>query len=209
MRLLGEAELATWVTLAVRDGEPARSVVAELAPVLVEASDAGLEEIEPGDEPMVSAAHRLALLDPEEGETITFLDDDAHDVDRVAGVHDGRVAFTWRDRSACGVGTWDPRTGEASYAPTETCVYDARVAQGALVGTARTREAGDPVPGRDAELVRVDLVDGSVPALTANGLRERYPRAAGRRVIFDRVGESRYRSFPRVATCWLELSAPD
>lgn len=202
MRLLGEAELASWVTLAVREGEPARSVVAELAPL-----EAG--EREPEEEPADEEVHRLALLDPEDGSTIAFLDDGAHDVDRVAGVHDGRVAFTWRDGRTCGVGLWDPRTGEASHVPTETCVYDARVAGGAVVGTARTRAAGDPQPGRDAELVLVDLVDGSVRALTANGLRERYPRAAGRRVIFDRVGESRYRSFPRVATCWLELPGRD
>ncbi len=212
MRLLGEAELATWVTLAVRVGQSARSVVAELAPVAVaepEESDPGLEEIDPEQEPADAEAHRLALLDPEDGATLAWLDGGGRDVERVAGVHDGRLAFTWSGEGGCGVGLWDPRTGEASYAPTETCVYDARVAQGALVGTARTREAGDPVAGRDAELVRVDVVDGSVRALTANGLRERYPRAAGRRVIFDRVGESRYRRFPRVATCWLELSTPD
>lgn len=202
MTLLGEAELGTWVMLAVVEGEPARTLVAELVerPAPIDEQVAAEEPnetgpIEPpadGLYPLVDWTKRLALLDPESGETVALLDDDRLEVDRVAGVIDGRVAFTWTNGDASGVALWDPRSGQVSHTPTRRYLRDARAAGARLVGIS------------EGEVVSVDPSDGSVRTLTSSALRERYPRAAGGRVIFDRVGQSRYRSFPRVATCWLE-----
>ncbi|HEY8432712.1 MAG TPA: hypothetical protein VIL20_30285 [Sandaracinaceae bacterium] len=208
---LGEARLATWVVLATGAEDP-RALVAELVPLERLAAPEGSEGKPEGeDEEAEEGATeddgdvRLALLDPDTARPVAWLDDDRYRVLAVAGVIDGRLAFTWTRNGVCGVGLWDPRASEATYAPTSQCVRDPRTDGRVIVGSADTDQVGDPSPRSDEEIVVVDPESGEWRALTANAIRERYPRAAGGRVVFDRVGEPLYRAFPRVATCWTEL----
>lgn len=176
---------------------------------------------------------RLALYDPDTGDVLARLEDDRHRVRSILGARNGAVVFTWDHLTGavdldgvrhgettltCGIGWWTPSSAEAPLRTivTEPCLDQARLApDGAIIGVARVAIDSD-MATTDLEVVRVeapgaDAPDGAraeVAVLTANAMRERYPRAGreGTRVVFDRVGERRYRDFPRVATCWVDAA---
>ncbi len=225
MRLLGESHLARWVRARAPDAEEPGLYVAELVPrdpteaadelpegeptepAEPEPADAGEPAADPDALPSLDLEHQLALLDPADGAVLARLDDDVHRVRRVLGAHDGAIVFTWFNRRVCGLGRWVPGARAAEVVRTPVCLRHAHLGlDGRVVGTAPVRAEGDPEAGDD-ELVEASFATGEVTALTANRLRERYPRVAeaAPRVIFDRLGESRYREFPRVALCWLAL----
>jgi hypothetical protein len=200
-RLIGEARLATWVDA----GGPKIAELVEWARV---GAPPSLEPIDPlappviDELPVIESTMRLALHDPRTGEPGLWLDDERHEIEELAGTWDGKIVFTWSNGDVCGVGVWDP-TGPVIFTRTQICIdHPSATADGHVVGTARASAEGDPSPDDD-EIVDVSLVDGAHRVLTSNALRDRYPRAAGDRVVFDRIGTSRYRTFPRVATCWL------
>lgn len=221
LRLVGEAHVARWVNAALPEHEGLTLVIAELVGPPEPGPDEPVEEIEvdeieetpeeeeelaEGELPRLELERQLALLDPADGSVLARMEDDRHRVRRVIGERDGAVHFTWYNGRVCGLGHW--RAGEPpTFVATEGCLRHAHLSAGDVaVGTLTQSLEGDPDESDD-EMAMASLSDGAVTVLTANALRERYPRAAatGRRVIFDRLGTSRYREFPRVAPCWLSL----
>jgi hypothetical protein len=211
-QLLGEAHIGAWVEVSF-EGSDRSAYVAELvewarvggAPDPLAPVDPALAP-PPADLPPIDDwTLRLALFDPTNAGVRAWLDDDRHQVREIAGSYSGKIVFTWRNGEVCGLGVWDPARDERVFSRTEACIAHPQVsASGFVVGTANASAPSDPERGDD-EIVSVRLSDGSFSVLTANALRDRYPRVAGDRVVFDRIGTSRYRQFPRVATCWLEL----
>lgn len=220
LRLLGESHLARWVRVGVPDAPDPASLIAELVPMEEEEDEAlEVDSLEPdapeepeepeladGELPPLDLERRLAVIDPEDGSVRATMEDDRRRVRRVIGSRDGAVVFTWYNGRVCGLGRWDPATGEAEHRVTPVCLRHAHLAaDGRAVGTAPLSAEADPEEGDD-EIVELGFDDQPARILTANAQRERYPRASaqGRRVIYDRLGTSRYRAFPRVALCWLE-----
>lgn len=198
-RSIGAAQLSTWV-----EG-PRIAELVEWARVGTPPPVDAIDDTSPPvvqELPMIDATLRLALYDPANGEVTAWLDDDRHEIEAVAGSANGKVVFTWSNGGVCGVGAWQPG-GAAAFARTPFCLdHPSATTDGHVVGTARVSGDEDPSPDDD-EVVDVDVATGTFRVLTFNALRDRYPRAAGDRVVFDRLGTSRYRAFPRVATCWL------
>lgn len=128
--------------------------------------------------PPIESSQRLALINPDSAVRVAWLDDDEHEVLRIAGEFGGRIVFTWRNRDVCGLGRWGPE-GDVTWVETRVCGGHARLlGDGRVVGDA----GGDVVVVDDA---------GTHRYLTETELRERYPRA-GARIFFERLGQPRY-----------------
>jgi hypothetical protein len=147
----------------------------------------------------------LVLAVPEDPSTLVPVDVGGRMLREIAGSYEGALVIVTspsRDIETCELGIRDPATLELRYLPLAHCIDDARVTpSGRLVATAVVTREGDPSP-TDPEVVLVDLETGALDQRTVNDVRERYPRAAGRRLVFERLGTSQFRGVHPNAICF-------
>ncbi|MFK7989311.1 MAG: TolB family protein [Sandaracinaceae bacterium] len=223
-RRLGRAELAEWGALTlVPDAEPTVGIVERVAlDDVLPPGEAVRDEVrdteEEGQLARLFMEERIALLSHEDGRVLAWLDDDRHRVESILGSHEGALVYRWSNRNQCGVGWWRPADAlsededGALGGPIRTvrtgCYRQMSVGtDGAIFGVGVLATEAD-LAVSDREILRIDPETGETAVLTANATRDRYPRPAGGRVVYDRVLERTYRRFPRVATCAIDAS-PD
>lgn len=185
------AELAQWVVLPLRPGEAAQPLV-----VARFRRDRATPDRRP---------HAVLMRPDDPGQHVRIGGED-RDITEIAGAVGSGLFLGWQDGARCGVGRYDAATGQTAWTDTDVCVGDLTVADdGMLIGVARTRRDGDP-SGGDDEVAVIDPGTGAITALTANAVRDRYPRAParGRRVVFERLTRSQFDSLRHVAVCWTE-----
>jgi len=171
--------------------------------------------LRPGEEPRLAiifdgtesyeGSPRPVLVDPTAPTEVVELDIGERVIRQVIGSHEGRLVLLGSERDnidACILGVRDVATAEIEWKPLGTCVEDARLSdRGEVVGAAVLSREGDP-ESTDTEAIIMDIESGDTIIHTINRARERYVRAVGDRIVFERGIRSQFPAVHPNAVCW-------
>ncbi len=180
--------MARWVVAPLRPGEEPRLLIA------LEGTESYEEEPAP------------ALLDPAaDPAELVALDVGEHVVRQVVGAHDGELVLLGSpegDVDQCALGIRDAATGEFEWRDIATCIGGASTTDRfEVIGTAMLSREGD-LGDDDPEVIIMSLETGNTAIHTTNRGLERYPRAANRRIVFERAITSQFPAVHPSAVCW-------